>query len=123
VQLPAVTVAGSSVLAIGGLDAADASVASIVRVATAPPVRARVIGTLPAALHDAAAATVNGASFLLGGGDAGAGLPQVLRILPSGRTRAAESLPAAAGGRILVLGGRDARGGVRDEVRLLEPRP
>src|SRR5690349_12945349 len=50
VQLPAVTATPKGVLAIGGLDSADASVASIVRVTGS---RASVIGQLPAALHDA----------------------------------------------------------------------
>src|SRR4051794_39043018 len=60
VQLPAVAAMGSGVVSAGGLDAQDASVADIVRVAAGPPFRARRIGALPAPLHDAAAATAAG---------------------------------------------------------------
>src|SRR3954469_10364298 len=48
-QLPGLAAIGSTVIATGGLDAADASVASIVRVAPGSPAR---IGALPQASHD-----------------------------------------------------------------------
>jgi sugar lactone lactonase YvrE len=110
VQLPAVAPSGGALLAIGGLDSRDASVADVVRVSGG---RATVAGRLPAALHDAAAAAVGGAAFLFGGGDAGAGLAAILRIDPDGTTRTAGRLPAPAsdvaaatvGGTAYVVGG------------------
>src|SRR4051794_7684841 len=73
VELPAVATRGSALLAIGGLDAADASVASIVRVDGAG---ARVVGRLPSPLHDAAAAAGGAATpFVRGGPGRGGGDP------------------------------------------------
>src|SRR3954454_18283680 len=69
VQLPAMAAVRGGALALGGLDAADASSAGIVRVG---PGRARLVGHLPAALHDAAAATLAGRTYFFGGGNAGA---------------------------------------------------
>ena len=110
VELPAVATRGASLLAIGGLDAADASVSSIVRVDGA---RARVVGHLPTPLHDAAAATAGARTLFAGGGEAGAGSAAVLRILPGGGTQPAGRLPvgasdveaAAVGDTIYVVGG------------------
>ena len=110
VQLPAVTSWRHGLLAAGGLDAADASVADVVRVRADG--RAAVMAHLPAAEHDAAAATVGGRAYLYGGGDAGAGLDTVLRLTP-GAVRAVGTLPAGAsdvsaatvGGTAYVVGG------------------
>jgi DNA-binding beta-propeller fold protein YncE len=110
VELPAVATRGSALLAIGGLDAADASMSSIVRVEGA---QARVVGHLPRPLHDAAAATAGTTTLFAGGGEAGAGSRGILRILPGGGTRPAGSLPvgasdvaaAAVGGTVYVVGG------------------
>src|SRR6476646_10359510 len=56
VQLPAVAPVGTSeALVMGGLDSADASSSTIVRISGS---QAHVAGQLPAALHDAAAATI-----------------------------------------------------------------
>ena len=54
-------------LVMGGLDSADASSSAIVRVAGR---RAQPAGHLPAALHDAAAATVGARTLFMGGGNA-----------------------------------------------------
>ncbi|MDX6689649.1 MAG: hypothetical protein QOG15_1106 [Solirubrobacteraceae bacterium] len=91
----------------GGLDRVDTSVASIVSVRGAV---ARTSGTLPSALHDAAAATVAGHAYLFGGGNLGSSAA----ILRGGRTRAG-ALPVAAsdvsaatgGGTGYILGGYD----------------
>src|SRR5205823_5714663 len=64
-QLPALAARGSTVLALGGLDAADASVSSVVRVA---PGRPGAAGSLPAAVHDAGAAALDGHVYVFGGG-------------------------------------------------------
>jgi hypothetical protein len=67
VQLPALAARDREVLALGGLDAADASVASVVRVA---PGRARAIDVLPQAVHDAGAAALGRRVYMFGGGTA-----------------------------------------------------
>jgi hypothetical protein len=122
---------GASLLAIGGLDAADASVSSIVRVEGA---RARVVGHLPSPLHDAAAATAGARTLFAGGGEAGTGSAAILRILAvdpaSGRATRAGRLPEAlsdlsAGSfrdHVTVVGGRDATGRARNEIWSLRPR-
>ena len=91
VQLPAVTPVRGGVLAAGGLDAADASTANVVRITGR---RGRVVAHLPRPLHDAAAATVAGAPYLFGGGDAGAGTTAILRLGPA--VKPAGQLPAGA---------------------------
>ncbi len=90
VQDPAVAALGDRVYAFGGLDGAQASVASVTTFVSAG---ARSGGQLPVAIHDAAAAAVNGRLYVFGGGQlqsyAGIG-----RFDPaSGRTRLVGSLP------------------------------
>jgi DNA-binding beta-propeller fold protein YncE len=110
VQLPAVAPSGRGVVAIGGLDSRDASVADVVSVDGR---RATVSGRIPAVRHDAAAATLGGATFLFGGGEGGAGISEILRIEPGGTARAVGRLPmpasdvgaAAVGGTAYVVGG------------------
>ncbi len=67
VQDPAVTVLGGAVYAFGGLDASQASSASVVRLA---PGGVRALKPLPTPLHDGAAALVRGRLYVLGGGQA-----------------------------------------------------
>jgi DNA-binding beta-propeller fold protein YncE len=110
VQLPAVAPSGRGVVAIGGLDSRDASVADVVRVDGR---RATVAGRIPAVRHDAAAATLGGATFLFGGGEGGAGISEILRIEPGGTARPVGRLPmpasdvgaATVGGTAYVVGG------------------
>jgi DNA-binding beta-propeller fold protein YncE len=72
-----------------------------------------VIGSLPAPLHDAALASASGAAYFLGGGEAGAGHSEILRLRSNGATDPAGSLPSGAsdvaaatvGGTIYVVGG------------------
>lgn len=94
VQLPATTAApgGTGGFLLGGLDSADASSAAIVRFGTSG---AHQVGTLPAALHDAAAATVGGHVYFFGGGNAGAGAPEILKIT-NGKAASAGKLPVGA---------------------------
>src|SRR4051812_856016 len=54
VQLPGLAVARGVIFATGGLDARSVSVAGVVRVGPGAP---RRVGSLPLAVHDAAAAT------------------------------------------------------------------
>jgi hypothetical protein len=77
VQLPALAARGREILALGGLDAADASVASVLRVA---PGRARAIDALPQALHDAGAATLGGRVYVFGGGTPAGPTDQIVQL-------------------------------------------
>jgi hypothetical protein len=92
VQLPAVARNGTGVLALGGLNAADASVAGMVLLDGAS---ARPVGRLPEALHDAAAASIDGQTYLFGGSNGASTSAAILRV---GRTgaRVAGRLPVGA---------------------------
>ena len=92
VQLPGLARVGSTVLAAGGLDTADSSVADIVRVA---PGTARRVGALPAAVHDAGAAALGSSVYVFGGGTAGGPIDAITQVTPSGRSRLAGHLPVA----------------------------
>src|SRR5690242_5713167 len=97
---------GGGVLLLGGLTAADTSTASILR-ATGEGAEPR--GSLPAAVHDAAAATVAGHTYLFGGGNGVAQLDGIVRVPASqaGRLPAASSDQASAtiGETAYVVGG------------------
>src|SRR5436309_15199839 len=67
VQLPGLAAAGGAVLAAGGLDAADTSVADVLRVS---PGRPRRVGSLGQALHDVGATTLGSRVYVFGGGSA-----------------------------------------------------
>lgn len=120
VQLPAVTaLADGTVRSVAGLSAADTSTDAIV--AVGPGGRARRIGAIPTASHDAALAAVGADAYLFGGGtDAGA-TRDIVRISPGGATRIAGRLPAPAsdvaaatiGGTAYVVGGYTDTAGLR----------
>jgi N-acetylneuraminic acid mutarotase len=89
--------------------------------------KVRRIGRLPRPTTHAAAVTVGGQVFVIGGrGDAlNSQRDWMLAIDPAvGRVRRAGRLPAALsdlsaaslGDHALVVGGRDAQGGVHDEI-------
>ena len=112
VQLPAVAaLPGGAATVIGGLDAADASLDTIVHVD--PRHRATEVGTLPSAQHDAAAASLDGRVFFFGGGNAGATSDAVLDVRRGTATRQVARLPIGAsdveasvvGGVAYVIGG------------------
>jgi DNA-binding beta-propeller fold protein YncE len=92
VQLPGLTRVGSTVLAAGGLDAADASVADVVRVAPGAP---RRVGSLPAAVHDVGAAAVGGRLYVFGGGSAAGPTDAITAVSADGQTQPAGRLPVA----------------------------
>src|SRR5256885_11459271 len=92
VQLPGLARAGGRVLAAGGLDASDTSVAGVVRVA---PGRPRTAGALPAAVHDVAATTLSSSMYVFGGGSAGGPTAAITRLSASGARTAAGRLPVA----------------------------
>jgi DNA-binding beta-propeller fold protein YncE len=99
-------------LLMGGLTTSDVSTANIVRVAMGS---ARRIGALPTALHDTAAVTLPGGTFLFGGGDGVGQHSEIVRVGADGRTAPAGRLPApssdqsaaAIGGTAYVVGGYD----------------
>lgn len=108
VQDPATTaLAPDGALLLGGLDQADTSVASILRVRGGT---ARRSGTLPSALHDAAAATIGRRAYLFGGGNLGSSAA----ILREGHKQVG-ALPVAAsdvaaatlGASVYIVGGYD----------------
>ncbi len=107
VQLPGLAATGGQVHAVGGLDAGDASVAGIVRLA---PGRPAVTGSLPQAAHDIGVAALGGALYAFGGGTAAGPTSTITRITPSGQVSRAGTLPVAD----VRHGGGDAR---RDDLR------
>jgi DNA-binding beta-propeller fold protein YncE len=105
VQLPGLTRVGSTVVAAGGLDAADASVADVVRVAPGAP---RRVGSLPAAVHDVGAAALGGRVYVFGGGSAAGPTDAITAVAASGRTRHAGRLPVAMSDATAVADGATA---------------
>jgi DNA-binding beta-propeller fold protein YncE len=112
VQLPAVAaLPGGAATVMGGLDAADASLDTIIDVA--PRQHATQVGTLPSARHDAAAASLGGKVFFFGGGNAGTTSDAVLDIRRGNATKQVANLPVGAsdveatavGGVAYVFGG------------------
>ena len=101
------------VVLAAGLTAADTSRADVIAITGA---RERVLGRLPAAVHDAAAVSIRGALYVFGGGDGVRQLDQILRVDPqSGASARVGSLPApssdqagaAIGDTAYVVGGYD----------------
>src|SRR3954447_17227418 len=113
VQVPAGAQVGTDgALVMGGLDPADASSASIVRISGGS---ARVAGSLPTALHDAAAASVGSRALFMGGGNGGSSSAAIDLVGPGGVATKIGSLPRAAsdvaaatvGDAIYLVGGYD----------------
>jgi DNA-binding beta-propeller fold protein YncE len=93
VQLPAVARLGDgTVLAMGGLDAADSSVDSVVRVAPGSP---RRVGRLPQAAHDIGAAAIGGKAYAFGGGTASGPVASITAVGAAGSAQGAGRLPVA----------------------------
>ena len=92
-QDPAVARLGDGLLLAGGLTAADTSSDQLTLVR---PHGARQLGHLPAALHDAGAAALDGSAYLFGGGNGSAQLDTIERIDANGHVSAAGRLPAAS---------------------------
>ena len=108
----AAAVGARSALVMGGLTASDLSSADIVQAGLDG---ARRVGALPRALHDTAAVTLAGGTFLFGGGDGVAQHAEILRVTANGRTAVVGHLPApssdqaaaAVGDTAYVVGGYD----------------
>jgi DNA-binding beta-propeller fold protein YncE len=110
-QDPATAAAGAGARAMGGLDAADASVADVLTVTRAG--HARAAGRLPVAVHDAGAATLGRTTYLFGGGDLGSTSDQIVAVgardhLAGRLPRQASDVAAATlNGTAYVVGGYD----------------
>jgi hypothetical protein len=110
VQDPAVAGLNGRVYAFGGLDPAQASVASVTTVAAAG---AHTGAQLPVAIHDAAAAAVGGRVYVFGGGQVQSYSGIGVFDPGSGRTRLVGSLPtplsdlavATVGATAYIVGG------------------
>ena len=111
VQLPALArLSDGTVLAIGGLDAADQSVDAIVRLAPGAP---RRMGRLAQPAHDIGAAGIGARAYAFGGGTAAGPLADVRGVSANGAVRAVGRLPvamsdtgaAAIGDTAYVIGG------------------
>ena len=92
VQLPAVAAVSGGVLVLGGLDAGEASTANMVLIDQSG---ARAVGRLPLALHDAAAASIEGQAYYFGGGGAGGASGAIFRVGPASASLAGQ-LPVGA---------------------------
>ena len=102
---------GGHALLLGGLTASDQSTDQIV---LASARTARVIGRLPSARHDTAAATLGRFAYVFGGGTASSQLDDIVRVDPtSGASSLVAHLPAASsdstasviGGTAYIVGG------------------
>ena len=110
VQLPGLVELDGVVLAVGGLDAADTSVADVVRVA---PGAAKRVAELPSPVHDVGAATLRNAAYVFGGGTASGPVNTITRIDGSSHSRTVGRLPVAmsdteavpVGNTVYVIGG------------------
>jgi YVTN family beta-propeller protein len=108
VQDPATTAVGARALLMGGLDQSTASVSDVI---AAGPDGARSLGTLPQAIHDAAAASMAGTAYVLGGGEPSH--DEIVAIDPAGKPSVVGQLPAPAsdvaaatvGGTVYIVGG------------------
>jgi DNA-binding beta-propeller fold protein YncE len=128
VQLPGLARLGSTVLAAGGLDAADGSMADVVRLS---PGTARRVGALPAAVHDVGAAALGDRLYVFGGGSAAGPTDAITEVNADGRARPAGRLPVALsdatavamGSTAYVLGGYTTTTPLRSVLAFRPRRP
>jgi hypothetical protein len=93
VQLPGLArTADGRVVAVGGLDAADASTADVIGVL---PARIRPIGHLPQAAHDIGVTAIGHTVYAFGGGTASGPIATITALGDDGRARVAGRLPVA----------------------------
>jgi DNA-binding beta-propeller fold protein YncE len=101
---------GSGALLLGGLNAADTSVADVRFVS---PRRDAVRGSLPGVRHDAAAVSLGDSAYVFGGGNGPSQLDEIVKVAPSGGATVVGRLPqpasdvsaAVIGGKAYVVGG------------------
>jgi YVTN family beta-propeller protein len=121
VQLPGLGRAGATVLAVGGLDRADTSVADVTRARPGAP---RHVGALPAPVHDVGVAALGSRLYVFGGGSAAGPTDAITSVTSRGRTRTVGRLPVALsdsaavalGGTAYVIGGEAASGPLRSVI-------
>ncbi len=105
-QLPGLArTADGRVVAVGGLDAADASTADVIGVL---PDGARRIGRLPQAAHDIGVAAIGRTVYAFGGGTAAGPIATITALDAHGRARAAGHLPVAMSDTTAVTLGKTA---------------
>jgi DNA-binding beta-propeller fold protein YncE len=101
---------GAGALLLGGLNAADTSIADVRFVSRR---RDAVRGSLPGVRHDAAAVNLGGSAYVFGGGNGPSQLDEIVRVTPGGQARVVGRLPqpasdvsaAVIGGQAYVVGG------------------
>jgi DNA-binding beta-propeller fold protein YncE len=101
---------GAGALLLGGLNAADTSIADVRFVSRR---RDAVRGSLPGVRHDAAAVSLRGSAYVFGGGNGPSQLDEIVRVMPGGQARVVGRLPqpasdvsaAVIGGQAYVVGG------------------
>jgi DNA-binding beta-propeller fold protein YncE len=101
---------GAGALLLGGLNAADTSIADVRFVSRR---RDAPRGSLPGVRHDAAAVSLGGSAYVFGGGNGPNQLDEIVRVDPGGAARVVGRLPqpasdvsaAVIGGRAYVVGG------------------
>ncbi len=93
-QDPSSAVVDGKLLLFGGLTAVDTSTDQIVELGSAG---GRVVGHLPSARHDTAAAAIGRYAYVFGGGDGISQLDQIVRVDPAtGGASVVGNLPAAS---------------------------
>ena len=101
---------GTGALLLGGLNAADTSIADVRFVSQR---RDTVRGSLPGVRHDAAAVTLGGSAYVFGGGNGPGQLDEIVKVDRTGRASVVGRLPqpasdvsaAVIAGRAYVVGG------------------
>jgi DNA-binding beta-propeller fold protein YncE len=101
---------GSGALLLGGLNAADTSIADVRFVSRR---RDAMRGTLPGVRHDAAAVSLGSSTYVLGGGNGPSQLDEIVKVGPSGGASVVGRLPqpasdvsaAVIGGKAYIVGG------------------
>jgi len=101
---------GAGALLLGGLNAADTSVAEVRFVSRR---RDTVRGSLPGVRHDAAAVSLGRSAYVFGGGNGPSQLDEIVKVDPSGRSSVVGHLPQPASdvsaavidGKAYVVGG------------------
>jgi DNA-binding beta-propeller fold protein YncE len=101
---------GNGALLLGGLNAADTSIADVRFVSRR---RDAVRGSLPGVRHDAAAVSLGGSAYVFGGGNGPSQLDEIVKVGPTGRTKVVGRLPqpasdvsaAVIAGKAYVVGG------------------
>ena len=101
---------GTGALLLGGLNAADTSIADVRFVSRR---RDTVRGSLPGVRHDAAAVSLGGSAYVFGGGNGPGQLDEIVKVDPTGRASVVGRLPqpasdvsaAVIAGKAYVVGG------------------